>query len=186
MSTSSATQLDLAEKDNLMRCKCGFCKRTGLSKNCEMCRRIPPLRHDLRMRHLPEFRQQLLQRLLAGRVEEESRSERGEAGGVQCHCPRFRGHFRIGARGNTTAKSIGQSSHAAVGPGVEREAADKHDASWSLLAVRYRGEGRVLAPEGGRREDAQARQADGDDECRRRRFEQAQSKLLRLRTGTAL
>ena len=59
---------------------------------------------------------------------------------------------------------------------VEREAADKHDASWSLLAVRYRGEGRGLAPEGGRREDAQARQADGDDECRRRRFEQAQFK----------
>ena len=33
MSTSSATPLDPAEKDNLVRYKCDFCKRKGMSKN---------------------------------------------------------------------------------------------------------------------------------------------------------
>ena len=107
MSPSSVTQLGPTEKDNMMRCKCGFCKRTGLSKNNFLARydgAFLPLRHELGMRHLQELRQQLLQRLRTGRVEEESRSERGEAGGVQCQYPRFGGHFRIDGRGNTTAK----------------------------------------------------------------------------------
>ena len=33
MCTDSATQLDPTEKDNLMRYKCGFCKRIWLSRN---------------------------------------------------------------------------------------------------------------------------------------------------------
>ena len=33
MSTNSTTQLDPAEKKNLMRYRCGFCKRIGLSRN---------------------------------------------------------------------------------------------------------------------------------------------------------
>ena len=45
-----------------------------------------------------------------------------------------------------------------------------------FLAVRYRAKGRGLAPEGSRREDARAWQAEGDDECRRRRFDQAHRK----------
>ena len=76
---------------------------------CEIRRRIPPLRLDLRMRHLQEFRQQLLQRSRTGRLEEESRSERGEVGGVQCQYQRFRGRLRIDAKGNTAADSTGQS-----------------------------------------------------------------------------
>ena len=44
-SKSSATQHNSAEKDNLVRCRCGFCKGTRLSKN--NC----PARHDRAFLH---------------------------------------------------------------------------------------------------------------------------------------
>ena len=66
----------------------------------------------------------------------------------------IRGHFRVDAKGNASAKSIGQSSYAAVGAGVGGAVEELHEASWSLSASDVVQSG--LATEGSRREDAEA------------------------------
>ena len=72
MCTSQATQLDPTEKDNLLRWKCCFCKRTGLSKNHCLARYDGALRHFVTTSecHLAEVREQLLHRLRRGQREE--------------------------------------------------------------------------------------------------------------------
>ena len=73
--TSSATQLDPAEKGNLMRDECGFCKRKGLSKNNCPAKKDGAFLHfvtTLEIGICQKNCQQLLPMLRTGRVEEES------------------------------------------------------------------------------------------------------------------
>ena len=163
MRTSSATQLDPAEKDKLMRCNCGFWQRTGLSKN--NC----PSRYDGAFLHFVTTSECAISWNF---VNSCSRGcERAGLKKYLCQCAAKQGDINASIQDfEVTFESTPQGTQL-------RKASDYvRMPQWVQVA-----------PEGGRREDAQARpvsvswhlarrqawQADGDDECGRRRFDQA-------------
>ena len=194
MCTCSATQLDPTEKDNLMRYKCGFCNRIWLSGNNCLARRdgafllfVTTSECATCLNFVNSCCQGCERTGLKRNVDQNAAKQEEFSASIQD----VEVTFESTPKETQLRQALGKSSFPAVGAGVEGEVEAKHETSWSLLAVRCRGDGRETTPEGGRREDAQAWQVSvswhwarreawqvcGDRECGRRRLDQARDNV---------
>ena len=173
-----------------MRCRRGFCRRTGLSKNNCLARCDGAFFHFL-CRNFVNSCCKGCERAERKNTLDQNTAKREEFNAsIQ--------EFEVTIESTPKGTRLRNASDKVRTPRCVQVSEVRSKTSTmhlGILVVRYRGEGRGLALEGGAREDAQARvswhfasrqawQADGDDELTWIR--PSSSKRLRLRTATVL